>query len=220
MTFKKKLSIFIPVLIICLFFLSVYSKGKNAEGTLSVYFMEGKVGFEEYAWHSNDAGFLLHASGRMTKPIPLEINELRLSLNKNFIPLEFYFKGSVSGVAQEIISTISDGYVQNIISVSGQKRESEAKIRRDAFILPNAIFSPYVVLVQKFRCQLVEKMELSAYVIPQLEMPFTLEPRETDPCALIMNMGGIRIEIETDSEGSLKSIIIPSQKLKVIHNPS
>lgn len=180
-----------------------------------LYFMDEKVGYEEYTWQSDEQGYLLEASGRMTKPVALEITKLSLRLDKSFIPRKFYFKGYISGVTQEITSFISEGDVENIIKVSGQERKSKAKIRRDAFLLPNAIFSPYIVLTKKFRCHLQEKVELSAYIIPQLEVSFTLEPKEGSPCLLIMNMDGIEIELETDEEGTLNSIAIPSQRLKV-----
>lgn len=216
-------------IVLLFFFLSTaLSQEKKEEGSLFIYFMEEKVGYEEFTWQSDGEGYLLEASGRMTKPVVLEINKLRLHLDKNFIPRKFYFKGSVSGVTQEITSSISEGNVENIIRVSGQERKAEINIRRDAFLLPNAIFSPYVALVKKFRCSLQEKVELSAYIIPQLEVPFTLEPKETEEtgeakgtekelsCFLIMNMGGMEIELETDDEGNLKSIVIPSQRLKVV----
>ena len=219
---KKILLIFLLLLLTLLFFFlfTAFSLERKEEGSFSLYFMEEKVGYEEYTWQSNERGYLLEVSGRMTKPIALEIHTLSIRLDKSFIPLKYYFKGSVSGVSQEITSSIFEGEVENAILVAGQETKDTTKIRRDAFLLPNAIFSPYVVLTKKFRCQLQEKVELSAYIIPQLEVPFSLEPKEESPCLLIMNIGGIEIELETDEEGNLKSLHIPSQRLKVIQKTS
>ena len=58
-----------------------------------LYFMDEKVGYEEYTWQSDEQGYLLEASGRMTKPVALEITKLSLRLDKSFIPRKFYFKG-------------------------------------------------------------------------------------------------------------------------------
>lgn len=218
---KKKL-IFFPLLLLMLLFffiLSGHSQGKE-HGTFSIYFMEEKVGYEEYTWESDERGYLLSVIGRMMKPTAIEIESLIIRMDKDFIPLHFYFKGSVNGMVQEVLSTIAEGRVENKIRVAGQERASTVKIKRDALLLPNPIFSPYMVLAKKYRCTLEEKVDLSAYIIPQLEVSFTLEPKEDDPCSLIMELGGMVIELETDEKGELKTVSVPSQKLKVIQGSS
>jgi hypothetical protein len=216
---KKDGGRIISILILSFLFLAS-SQERKEEGVLYIYFREEKVGFEEFSWRSDELGYILEASGQMAKPVPMEISQLVLHLDKSFIPWKFYFKGSVRGVNQEITSSLSEGDVRNIIRVSGQERGAEAKIKRDAFLLPNAIFSPYLVLTKRFRCSLEENIELSAYIIPQLEVPFTLEPKEDSPCCLIMHLSGREIEIETDEEGNLKSVVIPSQRLRVTQSLS
>ena len=216
---KKDGGRIISILILSFLFLAS-SQERKEEGVLYIYFREEKVGFEEFSWRSDELGYILEASGQMAKPVPMEISQLVLHLDKSFIPWKFYFKGSVRGVNQEIISSLSEGEVRNIIRVSGQERGAEATIKRDAFLLPNAIFSPYLVLTKRFRCTLEENIVLSAYIIPQLEVPFTLEPKEDSPCCLIMHLSGREIEIETDEEGDLKSVVIPSQRLRVTQSLS
>jgi len=214
---RKMLVVLITVV---LGFLFLISSPEKEEGVLYIYFREEKVGFEEYTWLSDERGYVLEASGQMTKPVPLEITQLRLHLDKSFIPWKFYFKGSVRGVNQEITSSISEGVVKHIIRVSGQETETQVNIKRDAFLLPNAIFSPYTVLTKKFQCSLEERTELSAYIIPQLEVPFILDTKEDSPCCLIMHLSGREIEIETDEQGNLKSVNIPSQRLRVAQSES
>ena len=187
-------------------------------GSFSIYFREEKVGYEEYTWQRGEQGFVLSVRGRITKPTSLEIERLTIGLDRSFVPNHFSFKGSVSGVIQEISSTIKEGNVENTIRVAGQEQKNTVKIKRDAILLPNAIFSPYIVLTKKFRCTIEETIELSAYIIPQLETPFTLEAKEESPCTLIMRLSGLEIEIETDEEGMLKTLHIPSQRLRVIQN--
>jgi len=221
----KKIFFLILLILMMLFFFVFFvrSQEKAQMGMLSVYFMEEKVGYEEYIWESDERGYILSVKGRMTKPTPMEIEKLTICLDKNFIPNHFYFIGSVSGVAQEVSSSIKEGDVKNRIRVAGQERENTVKIKRDAFLLPNPIFSPYLVLTKKFRCALEtieEKVELSAYIIPQFEVSFTLEPKEGEPCSLFMELNGIQIELPTDDEGDLRAIYIPSQKLKVIQGSS
>jgi hypothetical protein len=215
--FRKILLIF-QILILSFPFLG--SSLEKEEGVLYIYFREEKVGYEEYAWRSDEMGYVLEASGQMTKPVPLEIDQLVLRLDKSFIPWRFYFKGSVGGVSQEITSFISEGEVRNIIRVAGQESEAEVRVKRDVFLLPNAIFSPYVVLAKKFQCRLDEKVVLSAYIIPQLEVSFTCEAKEDCPCVLVMHMSGIEIEIETDEQGSLRSLVIPSKRLRIVQSTS
>lgn len=84
------------------------------------------------------------------------------------------------------------------------------------FLLPNLIFSPYLVLAKKYRCDLEERIELSAYIIPQLEVRFTLESQEGAPCSLMLELEGIKIELQTDDHEDLKAILIPAQKLEVL----
>jgi len=90
------------------------------------------------------------------------------------------------------------------------------EIRRDAFILPNPVFSPYMVLTKKYRCGLQERIELSAYIIPQMEVPATLEPIEKVPCRLMMNLGNTQFEMETDEQGTLNLLEMPSHNLRVV----
>jgi hypothetical protein len=59
---------------------------------------------------------------------------------------------------------------------------------------------------------------LSAYFIPQLETPFTLEPSEEDPCLLLLQINGIQMELETNEYGQLKILQIPAQNLKVTND--
>jgi hypothetical protein len=152
----------------------------------------------------------------MTKPLRLEIERMTIRLDKSFIPIYFYLKGTLSGVAQEITSVISEGQVQNRIKVSGQDQRSTVNIRRDAFLLPNPIFSAYLTITKKFQCLQGDPLELSAYIIPQTEIPFSLLPHEEEACVLLMQLGASQIELRTNENGTLQSVYIPSQKLRVV----
>lgn len=217
---KKRLLLFIIFILVSSFFFlfSIQPQRSTERGTFSIIFMEEKVGYEEYIWKTDETGYLLSVRGRMTKPIALEIDRLTIRLDRSFIPLRYTFKGSVSGVAQEIESSISEGEVESTILVAGQEQKSTVKIKRNSFLLPNAIFSPYLILTKKFRCTLQEKVEFSAYIIPQLEVTVSLKPKEEDPCTLIMQLSTLQIEVETNERGSLIALHIPSQNLIVVQD--
>ena len=178
--------------------------------------MQEQVGYEEYSWEEDDMGYTLTVRGRMTKPIAIEIESLVIRLDKSFIPQRFLFVGRVSGVSQDIQSAFIEGKVENTKRVAGQERTEIADIKRDAILLPNPIFSPYMVLTKKFRCGLQETAEISAYIIPQMEIPSTLGPKQDFPCRLVLRMGTAEIEIETDEGGVLNSLDISSQNLRVL----
>lgn len=200
-------------------FFSISSRASLEEtekGTLSIYFMQEQVGYEEYAWEEDEYGYSLTVRGRMTKPIAIEIDELVINLDKSFISRQFLFRGKVSGVEQEVRSIISEGKVVNIKKVAGQEQSEAVSIRRNAFLLPNPVFSPYMVLTKKYRCDLQEKIDISAYIIPQMEVPATLKPKKDDPCRLILRLAATEIELETNKEGILNTIDIPSQNLRVL----
>lgn len=184
-------------------------------GELSIYFFGEKVGYEEYVWEEHERGYILSVKGRMTKPVAIEVESLKIELDKSFIPLRYSFIGSLGGIRQEISSVISEGDVLNTILVNSQEQNLQSKIRRDAFLLPNPLFSPYLMITKKYGCRMEEKKYLSAYIIPQLEIPFTLEPSEEDPCLLLMQINGIQIELETNEYGQLKILQIPSSNLRV-----
>jgi hypothetical protein len=185
-------------------------------GTLSIYFMQEQVGYEEYSWEEDDTGFTLTVRGRITKPIAVEIERLVIRVDKNFIPERYTFNGQVSGVKQDVGSFFSEGKVVNTKKVAGQERTETVDVKRDAVLLPNPVFSPYMVLTKKFRCGLQESMEISAYIIPQMEIPSTLGPKQDFPCRLVLRMGTTQIEIETDEEGTLNSLDISSHNLRVL----
>ena len=184
-------------------------------GDLSVFFMQEKVGYEEYVWEEYEQGYTLTVKGRMTKPVDIEVTSLKIEVDRNFIPRRYSFQGTVSGVKQEISSVISDGSVVNTILVKRQRQTLQNKIRRDAFLLPNPFYAPYLLIAKKYGCTLEEKVNLSGYIIPQLETPFTLEPSEENPCLLIMEMNGIQIELVTNASGQLSALQIPAQNLVV-----
>jgi hypothetical protein len=215
--FKQILVIFIFIflLLLCFFVFAAQYEEKVESGVLSIYFQDEKVGHEEYTWQSDEMGYLLSVKGRMTKPVDMEIYSLILRLDKSFIARQFNFKFSVGGVVQEISSLIVDGQVENTTHVSGQEYKSTVKIKRDAFLLPNPVFSCYMVIAKKFRCHLQEPVELSAYIIPLFEVPLSLEFDEESSCSMILEISGITMEMETDDEGSLKFLHSPAQKLKV-----
>ncbi|MFW6129182.1 MAG: hypothetical protein ACOC6P_02925 [Candidatus Aminicenantaceae bacterium] len=221
---KKKAIIRIFVIIIFLFsFISLSLAQKSQQsGRFSIYFYEEKIGYEIYTWQSVENEHILSVNGKMSKLIPLEFEKLTIHYNKSFIPSQYHFKGSIIGVEQEITSTIVDGAVKNIIEVAGQKQEEILQIRRDAFLLPNPIFSPYMAITKKYKClpELEEPIESSTYIIPQSEVPFTLEAEKENPCLLIIYINETEIKLETNQKGDLKTIYIPSQNLRVVHEDS
>lgn len=209
-------------LVTVFFFISVFSillpsqsTGTVERGELSIYFFGEKVGYEEYIWEEHERGYILSVKGRMTKPVAIEVESLKIELDRSFIPLRYSFIGSLGGIRQEISSVISEGDVLNTILVNSQEQNLRSKIRRDAFLLPNPLFSPYLLITKKYGCRMEEKKNLSAYIIPQLEIPFTLESSEEDPCLLLMQINGIQIELKTNEYGQLKILQIPSQNLRI-----
>jgi hypothetical protein len=200
---------------VSVFFPAFGAQEESKEGVFDIFFMGEKVGYEEYIWESKEREYLLTVRGRMTKPIPMVIEKLTIRLDKSFIASQYYFKGSVSGVEQEVLSVINEGNVENIILVAGQEQKSEVKIRRDALLLPNAIYSPYVVLTKRFPCTLQEITELSVYLIPQVETPVTVEPSEFNPCHFVLEIAGSEIHVGTDEAGNLNSLEIPLKNLRV-----
>jgi len=215
----NKNTLFLGFLLVILSFSYFYAgvTPNTAEtGTLSIYFMQEQVGYEEYSWEEDDLGFTLTVRGRMTKPIAIEIERLVIRLDKSFIPERYLFKGRVGGVAQDIQSFFSEGKAINTRQVAGQERTETVNIKRDAVLLPNPIFSPYMVLTKKFRCGLQETTEISAYIIPQMEVSATLEPKQGSPCRLVMQSGPRKIEIETDEEGTLIVLDMSFQNLRIM----
>jgi hypothetical protein len=216
---SKKFIVFLIVFILVILFFSISLRASLEEkekGTFSIYFMQEQVGYEEYTWEEDEYGYSLTIRGRMTKPIAIEIDELVIHVDKSFISRQFLFRGKVSGVEQEVRSIISEGQVVNIKKVAGQEQSEAVSIRRDAFLLPNPVFSPYMVLTKKYRCDLQEKIDISAYIIPQMEVPATIEPKKDDPCRLIMRLAATEIELETNEQGNLNAVDIPSQNLRVL----
>lgn len=200
---------------LCCLFAPVFS-GDVERGYLSIYYRNEKVGYEEYTWTAGENGFELSVQGKTNKPVPLDIENLAIRMDSSFLPSFFHFKGSIMEVPREVTSTIVEGAVNNKIFVAGEKQSHPVQVRRDAFLLPNPMFAPYMAITKKFRCSLTEPEELSAYIIPQLEMTFTLEPMEESPCMMVMRLGSTEIFLKTDEKGSLLSLTIPTQHLKVV----
>jgi hypothetical protein len=75
-----------------------------------------------------------------------------------------------------------------------------------------------MVLTKKYACSLQEAAVISAYIIPQMEVSATLQPKQDFPCRLLLNLGPTEIEMETDEEGILVGMNISSQSLKVVRS--
>lgn len=202
-------------LVLSLTFLSPLAAPTVERGTLSIYFHEEKVGYEEYVWTEDARGYELSVTGRMTGPMTLEVERLVIRMNRDFIAGSFSFKGTVNGLAQEVESELREGTVVNRIKVAGQNMESTSKVRRDALLLPNPIFSPYLVLAKKYGCRLQSPAEVPVYIIPQVEVSGRLEPKAGAPCALVLALGGVEITLDADEEGRLRSLLIPGQGIRV-----
>ena len=181
--------------------------------------MDQKVGYEEFTWRSEESGYTLTVRGKMTDPVPVELDQLMIRLSPSFIPQAFFIKATTSGISQEINSNIKEGIVENTIMVAGRESKNFVQIKRDAFLLPNPFFSPYMVITKKCGCSSPQSAEMSAYIIPQMEVPFFLVQDKENPCLLKMEISGKIIELKTDTFGKLLSLSIPSQSIKVILNP-
>ena len=186
---------------------------KTEKGTFSVYFLQEQVGYEEYSWVQDETGYSLIVRGRMTKPVAIEIDRLEIHLDESFIAERYLFRGKVSGVEREISSVLSGGKAVNTVRVGGVEQTESVEIRRDVVLLPNPVYSPYMGLTKKFRCGLAERVELSAYIIPQMEVPVVLEPVEGAPCRLRMDLGHTQFELQTDEEGTLLEMSSPSLRV-------
>lgn len=209
----KTIGVFLGISLLMGMPVSAGEKRTIDQGTFSIYFMKEKVGYEEFEWREAGLGYELEVRGRMTKPIPVEIKRLTIEVSQSFIPTRFYFQGVISGMEQTVISDISDGHVKNIVQIAGQKHKTQEKIRRDAFLLPNPVFSSYMIITRKYRCAPGEEMQLSAYIIPQVEIPFVLKTDEEDKCRLLMNISSSVIELQTNPDGHLLEVRIPAQNL-------
>jgi hypothetical protein len=208
-----------PSCVLCFLVLLALSSGALSaaeRGTLSIHFMDEKVGYEEYAWDSSKDGYALSVRGMLSKPTPLEIEKLLIHLDKSFIPTHFEFKGSIAGVEQQISCSLKEGNVEGVVRVSGHEHRLSTYVRRDAFLLPNAVFSPYMILTKKLRCSLQEKVEFSAYVIPQMEAPLLCAPVEESSCLITVQLNSVVIDIQTDESGELISLVVPSQNLRIL----
>ena len=186
----------------------------NSKKKLFLYFMGEEAGYEEYEWIEQADKFILSVKGEMNKPISLVTELMTIEVDKEFNPLRFYFKGKVRGVNQEIETTVTKGEVRNKIKAAGQTRELTSKISSDALILPNGIFSPYVVLAKKAKNLGKEKMILPAYIVPQIEVTVIVEPDREIASLFHLNLAGVKIELLTDEQGFVKSLSIPSQSME------
>lgn len=218
---KLLLILMLTIAFIILFFLFVLGQplGERESSRLSIYFQGEQVGFEDFSWRQEGETYILEGEGRLTKPVPMTIERLRIVVDLAYIPQRFEFKGIVSGVEQEVESVLNEGEVTNRIKAAGQEQTLTQTIKRDSFLLPNPIFAPYLILAKKFRCQLPaqeDPQEISIYVIPQVEIQGTIQPDEADPCTLNIHVGSTEIRLTTNSHGELVSLSIPSQRLEVV----
>ncbi len=211
--------------LLCLGFLCIHSNAgappvqeEYERGTFSIYFMDEKVGYEEFIWRRDASGILLSVEGRITKPVLMSIDELTIRLDNSFIATAFRFKGSVGGVEQDVESELREGEVSTTIRASGQEQLQTVSVRRDAFLLPNPIFSPYMVISKKYHCSLTESLAMASYIIPQIETEFTLSSKDDQPCTLVLEMGATQIELITDESGQMLELSIPLQRLRVVRD--
>jgi hypothetical protein len=123
MSIKLVLILILIVILSLLLFVSPgICRAADESGSYSIYFMDEKVGYEEFVWRAVSSGYELEVMGQMTKPVSMHIEHLVIQLTEDFIPLHYEFKGSLSGSEQYVSSSISDGSVFTLLP--GEEDES------------------------------------------------------------------------------------------------
>lgn len=146
------------------------------KSTFYVYYADQPVGQESFELAETGEGYSLKASASLTKPILFETELLLLETNLSGQPTRFRFKGKVRGVEQEVSTRFSENAAENTISAAGRSSVKTDDIHAGAFVLPNLLFSPYLLLARVIGAEKgVSRKDLYAYVPPQAEVPFSLE---------------------------------------------
>lgn len=214
---SKKIVILIVILFFIFTFLLPREPKKISQSDMKkklfVYFMGEEAGYEEYEWTEMADRYVLSISGELKSPISLITEQLTIEVDKEFRPLRFYFKGTVRGVAQEINTMIAEGEAKSTIIAGERKAEMSPKISPDALILPNGIFSPYFLVAKKIK-GLAEKIEIPAFIVPQMEVTLSAEPDKENAHLFHLHLAGIKIELLTDEQGFVKSVSIPAQNIE------
>ena len=86
---KALLVVFLSLSMFCFFPISSSARDSTERGAYSIYFMDEKVGYEEYTWEEDENGYFLSVKGRLTKPADMEIERLEIRLDRNFIASSF-----------------------------------------------------------------------------------------------------------------------------------
>lgn len=190
-----------------------------SKGVFRVFFGSQEAGQESYELVQTGEGFRLTASGKLSRPVEFETRNLLIQTDTRGRARKFEFKGSVRGIEQEVTAEISDRSAENRIRAAGQVVAKSDPVHVGTFLLPNLLFSPYV-LVAHFLESGKEghpEGELHAYVPPQAEIPFSLtrnpEKKRLDLWLRNAASPEVHVVVELDERGAVKGVHIPSASL-------
>ena len=132
-------------------------------GIFSIYFMDEKVGYEEFTWHRDASGILLTVEGRITKPVLMSIDELAI-----------------------MCSDIDEEFIQ----IRASKKLDQYYIpTRYPNGLPGGVPSRYYEVVLQIRRQAVQRMNIP---LTKAGLHLTFEPCNTVAEVLVGRRGRSR----------------------------
>ncbi len=217
------------VLTLALFTLSGLAQSlaqtEEGSGKFVIYYGDKETGFETYSLTESDGEIKLSDRAEFAVAGQAFLVNLDLWMDNSYLALRLNMDGKAMGTEYQISTEFVEGKAIN--QISGKKdTTTEVPVHEDALILPNGLFFPYALLVQRYDFQKGGKQEFFGYIVPQLEMTIQAEDKGMDSVSfkateaeltkIFVSLGGlVGVNLWINADEEILKLTIPMQGIEV-----
>ena len=202
-----------------------FAQAEEKSGKFVIYYGNKEAGFESYSVSESEGEIKLSDRAEFAVARQNFLVNLDLWMDNSYQALRLNMDGKVMGTEYQISTEFVEGKAIN--HMSGIKdTTTEVPVHKDAFVLPNGLFFPYTLLVQRYDFQKGGKQEFFGYIVPQMEMTLKVEDKGRDSVdfkatqaeltKLFVNLGGVvGINLWINDQKDILKLNIPMQGIEV-----
>jgi dienelactone hydrolase len=194
-------------------------------GKFTIYYGDKETGFETYSVSESEGEIKLSDRAEFAVAGQNFLVNLDLWMDNSYWALRLNMDGKAMGTEYQISTEFAEGKAIN--NISGMKdTTTEVPVHEDALILPNGLFFPYTLLVQRYDFQKGGKQECFGYIVPQMEMTIQAEDKGKDSVSfkateaeltkIFVSLGGlVGVNLWINDDKDILKLNIPMQGIEV-----
>jgi uncharacterized protein len=197
----------------------------------SVFLLGRPAGVENVTVAADATGTTIRSDSRFNPPLNITLRSSETRYSPDWTPISFTADGSFNGSESAIKATFQNGTATIQGVDSGNATTQTQPVSAQVVLLPNAVFSGYVVLARRLATDR-PGVELKAYVPTQSEFQIrvttvaneqaqvgtTLFPVRRYELIFAQPSGDLAVTLTTTPQGDLVRVAIPAQSFEMVRS--